>query len=216
MDAISSPRGREKRTLMPVFKEEQILFYHIPKCGGSRIEEAFGLRHPAKLFYADCDYLVHDGVSFAPQHYTPAVIERYYPEYAGFKSFCMIRNPLERVISEYFWFHRDFKKQTIKRFRENRFIDWLREEVSQLNRDHFLPQRCWASGADQIFPLHEMNRAFDWIEKETGIKPNLDTHHTKRNALNTAAIAASLSEQATKAIHQIYKDDFLLWDHFKS
>jgi hypothetical protein len=91
---------------MPLFTKEDtsILFVHVPKCGGTAIENAFRnggwdisyLNEPKKSGY--------DEMPCNPQHYHNELIEqRIIPNEEITRTFTVIRNPYTRLISEMLW-----------------------------------------------------------------------------------------------------------------
>lgn len=91
---------------MPLFIKEKttVMFVHIPKCGGTAIENAFRnsgwewsyLNEPMKSGY--------DEIPCNPQHYHNELIERFIMplEMVDFV-FAVVRNPYTRMISEMLW-----------------------------------------------------------------------------------------------------------------
>lgn len=82
---------------MPISHELQLCFIHIPKTGGSSIESALGMKR-RECFWDPADLSRH-GVT--PQHWTLARLRRHAPDLRRFTIFTMVRNPFDRLVSEY-------------------------------------------------------------------------------------------------------------------
>ena len=92
---------------MPYFykpNEVNLLFIHIPKTGGTSIEQYLSDKYDIKLDqYSLYHYIRHPGVSL--QHYTYENII-YHPQIRlveGYETFTIVRNPYHRIISDLFF-----------------------------------------------------------------------------------------------------------------
>ena len=85
---------------MPLFKKdcEEILFVHIPKSGGSSIE-AFFKRQGYEMFFRNKGKL--EGTSCSAQHFHAKMFEELFNGASFDYSFTIVRDPLERMFSEY-------------------------------------------------------------------------------------------------------------------
>ena len=92
---------------MPIFPPRKVAFIHIPKCAGSSLEHRYNLRKREYFFEPKKDAYTFEGVSFAPQHLTPALLKELVPNFNEYKTFCITRHPYDKMVSEYFWLHRD-------------------------------------------------------------------------------------------------------------
>jgi hypothetical protein len=85
------------RPPMPISREHGLCFIHIPKTGGSSIESALGMKRHA-CFWDPADRSRH-GVT--PQHWTLAQLRQEVPDLARLTIFTMVRNPFDRLVSEF-------------------------------------------------------------------------------------------------------------------
>jgi hypothetical protein len=98
---------------MPVFRQTKLVFIHIPKTGGTAIERYF--HQMGDMQWGVESWLgreQHQGRWFEYQHLS--LIELQYlagQSISGFRSFSIVRNPYERLLSDYLW------RQNIKRVR---------------------------------------------------------------------------------------------------
>lgn len=200
--------------LMPICHDSKTIFFHIPKCGGSSIEELFNLRNEDNLYVEDYDFFSYKGVRFAPQHLTPEVLFYFAPHYRDYTSFTVIRDPLERAVSEFFWLHQDLYRRPQTSFDEYRFQRWIRDETSKKDRDHYLPQVAWARGVDHIILLDDLNGRLPDIAAWFGRPLPLDSGqrgHMKQSDFDTMDIARNLTSKSVELIESQYGEDFELF-----
>lgn len=82
---------------MPLFIKNKLVFIHIPKTGGTSIEEEFKNRGDEPLFFSS-EYKINN---HSPQHSTYNELKNWNFIPDNFKVFTIIRHPYERFISEY-------------------------------------------------------------------------------------------------------------------
>ena len=201
---------------MPVFRSSKLFFYHIPKTGGSLIESAFFLRSSDCLHSPDYNFLIYQGIAYAAQHMTPEVIQKFYPEFSDFESFCVVRDPIERLLSGYLWLMRDFYRKPVRRFREAKFERWYHEEYKLMNRDHFLPQFVWADRSDYVFRIEDMDKIIDWLAQRLGIPAQVDVRMAKRSQIKSQQLVAQLSPPLKKRLLEDAQADIVLIENLKS
>ena len=188
---------------MPYYKKNNILFIHIPKTGGTTIENYLNLRKCMQ------GYCVIKNVAF--QHfnwndYNKLLGNEIYYKY--FK-FSIVRNPIDRCISEYYWTPLNFgygKNASFDHFltevedivKNKRFFD-------SLYHDHFQSQSYYILDnnkvmVDKIFRFENFLEISDFLSNYTTkeIKP--------LNACNIKKLKPT--EKQIEKIYQIYKDDF--------
>jgi hypothetical protein len=100
---------------MPVFNwgDRQLLFVHVPRTGGQAIEAWFGLDRAGESpdraallgrdLREDAPHDLSDGPGFLLEHLTPVEMVRYgyLPDRGRSLSFCVVRDPVDRVVSVY-------------------------------------------------------------------------------------------------------------------
>ena len=135
---------------MPINKEYGIIFVHIPKNAGTNMEAFFKMTKPRLLY--GVNNIKEDGITFSPQHLTPPLIkDRLGDEvYEKYFKFCFVRNPYERVISEFFWqrAHGIITKLTEGLDKNVDFKTWFFSFYNKIDSDHKLPQHCYVYDAD--------------------------------------------------------------------
>ena len=140
---------------MPIFPPRKVAFIHIPKCAGSSLEHRYNLRKKEFFFEPKKDAYTFDGVSFAPQHLTPALLMELVPNFSEYRTFCITRHPYDKNVSEYFWLHRDgvYRPPQTLRWNQRHFRRWLIEEASRKNMDHLLSQWTYAKDCSHVTQL---------------------------------------------------------------
>ena len=124
---------------MPIHHKHKILFIHIPKTGGSSIEEFFGMTETENLCYGN-EIGKIGGVMFALQHLTASLLQQLdfmSMHFDIYFKFAFVRNPYERVLSEYFG--QDANRARVD-FDLGLFKIWFDETHSIIDTDHKLPQ----------------------------------------------------------------------------
>lgn len=112
---------------MPLYRldDRLVLFVHIPKTGGTTVESWLSKLGPEALK----DHRKGEGLLTAPQHIHTALMERIMPADFYDDAFCIVRDPLERLLSEY-------RYRTAQRTRHRARLDWgARREASRLSKD---------------------------------------------------------------------------------
>ena len=118
--------------------KDKFIFIHIPKCAGTSIErslfgEAYVEWDPEKKIWK--------------QHATAVQIREYYcKNYNNYYSFTFVRNPWDKLVSDYFWMQRNLKiKDSFKNFLllKGKFNDPRLKYPPKSRRtryDHIMPQ----------------------------------------------------------------------------
>ena len=94
---------------MPIVRSNSGVFYfcHIPKCGGSSIENYLHNSSGVSLAFLDRSFLCEDNplrdwCSSSPQHVTGDCVDRLFPRGFFNSSFALIREPIERYKSAFY------------------------------------------------------------------------------------------------------------------
>lgn len=82
---------------MPIFRKntEQVLFIHIPKCGGSSVEKVLSSLSDETFLFGLGEF------QCSPQHFHGKLLQALIPNSGGINSFSVVRHPLLRFISEH-------------------------------------------------------------------------------------------------------------------
>lgn len=204
---------------MPIFRTETKLVYyaHVPKCGGVAIENYLARRF-GTLALLDKDYLAEpekiQWTKSSPQHMDRFVFEQLFP--VGFidASFCIVRNPIDRIVSA--WHFQLEVEKTIPTTMT--FAEWLGsiDDVYKIDpfafdnhvrpMDHIVPPNAF------VFHLElGLNAIVPWLDDFTG---NSDGPRVVSKANQRKSSAAQRSEkirpneEELALINKIYGVDF--------
>ena len=194
---------------------KELKFIHITKTAGTSIEIEgrkqninWGLNHKEYGFHHE---------------YFPRKSQSLKEKYDWFT---VIRNPYERVISEYFWLMKAMgvkDKKTVEHF--NAFIQkWINNikqnkvnhpAFGRLNGDHFSPQYLYIDDSVKIHILkfENIKQEFDALMKEYGLNIKLNTHfHVENNKIFTIK---DFSRETLDLINDFYAKDFEIFGYTK-
>jgi hypothetical protein len=199
---------------MPISKKYKFKFIHIPRCGGSGVEDNFNLFYEENYWVPRFTHQF-SGVHFAPQHFTHQILDSFLnEEQNNWFSFTLVRNPYHRTISEYFYINKNFYGSPIENFNENNFVEWLRKDLIQFNLDHKLPQSTFIDKpVDLVIKLEELDKGYSLLNKQF----NTTLFSTKANSGNTKTkkIHRSLSQNTLDLIYTIFEQDFTQFNYPK-
>ena len=201
---------------MPIDASTQQAFIHIPKCGGTTIESRYNLQRKECFFEGKYDAYTIDGITFAPQHLIPKHLSDLIPNWSDYNSFCFVRNPAQKMVSEYFQLHTHFYQKPKRYFLESEFRRWLKEDASQFKMDHTLPQWFYAEDCDHIFRLQDLTQTIPLLDKWFNFGKSIPLqnkkkggqHWTLRGKRNNNDISKHLSRKTRSLIERIYQVDY--------
>ena len=261
---IQKHNPQEEQTKQQQRRRRRLEFVHIPKTGGTAIESIashanitwsichFGI---AKYMAINSNNLVHCGpddlkhnwpkipkFNHCPWwHVPPAYIEAFFPEhnpYAGADLFAVVRNPYDRIISEYYYPAQDVAKENIKDSKANNvehFNQKLNQKLSKFlsgMRRGDLSSRIpgnnvYFSGSGHMIPQHD----FIYDDKHRRIVEHvLRFENLQENFAGLMAkydLAIRLPERKFRhsvgkelSVHNLTKENILLietiyWDDFR-
>jgi hypothetical protein len=199
---------------MVVCHYRKIIFIHIPKTAGSSIEHLLSDGEKYKLDFIG----VRNGRS--THHYMGIelniILKDLYKEYYKFS---FVRNPYDRLISEYFWCRlNNVGHQFNKTFDE--FLDYVENVFKNKNffkpieNDHFIPQYSFLFFnnkllVNNIFKYEDIQTAIPLIKKRLKIKTEFQ-HLNKSNK-----IEITLTDEQKERIYNLYKIDFQTFNYKK-
>jgi hypothetical protein len=191
---------------MPISNKHKFKFIHIPKTGGSSVEVVFDLQHDENLWVPRFTHKIQE-CNFAPQHFTHALINHFKPNCKDYFSFAIVRNPYDRIISEYFYINKSFEGKPISNFNEDQFNIWLDTNLIKFDIDHKLPQTLFLDvPVDMILKLENINKDWEKLNERLGV--NIKLIHDNKSSINKKDIVDSLSKKTKQKIYKIFKDDF--------
>ncbi len=209
---------------MPIFQIQGALYYfaHVPKSGGSSVEQYLALRH-GPLGFLDRKFLGQDAAwtRSSPQHAAWEDVRRLIPPQLLRDSFAMVRNPFARIRSV-FLYQRDLQFTVPA---DMTFLAWLQELPDKLAAspnyldNHARPMVDIVPPQARVFRLEKgMAPVERWLSTLDGARapdPGRGIGHEKNYAaiMATGRYAqgpeATLCPDARAIIARLYRDDFL-------
>ena len=195
---------------MPICKKKKVLFIHVPKCAGTSIAKSLNM-YSENNFPANMDILygIHDNIvlqSLCLEYYNNYINE----DLNDYTILTCVRNPYERVLSDYKWCDRGFNnildfckfiKTTIKIKKKYDFM--LFDSKYYIN--HLLPQYEYINNTSlkvNILHIENINESFNKLFPDTILCHENKTHHTDYLSFFKD------KEECIQIINEIYKIDF--------
>ena len=183
-------------------------FFHVPKTGGSSIAHAakeFGILWGA----LDPDYIIKWKTSGSRDHQPlyQAQDENIYQKWLNdWDFFCVVRNPYEKCISEFFFGEYRSQEASIERFNET-----IQKRISE-NRisNHWCPQYLFVYHDEKqiirhVLKYENLQKEFDDLMEEY----NLPIRLTYRsNVGNKKYSISDLDSKTIRMINELHKEDF--------
>jgi hypothetical protein len=201
---------------MPWLKEHNAIFIHIPKTGGTSVLRMFGLGPEPDQF----DIFYHMTEDFEYDHASARYIKSQIPDvYEQCHKFALVRNPYDRLVSEYFWKIKDKDTRGFEvgemyflNFVEKLYADYERIlSLSQRGKSHFVPQSSYVLEDVEIFKFEEIDKCFDMLCARYGVeKPSKRHNRTEHNHYETY-----YTEKAKNMVYDMYYLDFLTFGYRK-
>ena len=194
--------------------KKKLIFVHIPKTGGTTIENVMELDKG----HIGCGFGEFNGKAL--QHLTFHEIKKILGDetFDKYEKISIYRNPISRMVSEYYWCeipgigHKDGQDF-------DSFLDYVEKCVRNENfnetiyHDHFIPQHKFVFDdndklvVDKLFNFDD----FDSIDKYFSEK--YDYHIENKKCLkNARSDKIELNTQQKRRIYNIYKKDFELFN----
>jgi hypothetical protein len=188
---------------MPIFRFQSriLLFVHIPKTGGTSVEKMLkdaggieAMRNSEQIPNLPC----------TPQHFHAEIVERLIPDAFYDFAFTIVRNPYDRLVSE-------FKMRVVAAGRDLSFDAWVDRTLVRYSRNrfandnHIRPQTEYLFGNVQIYRFEDnpLSRVADQL-RTFGIQAPPDMPWERRGA----AASFALSARTISLIRELYAKDF--------
>lgn len=169
---------------MPLSRRLRAIFIHVPKTGGSSIEKALDLYPPddpgghklnTSYLFGSCDrgHLQHTP-------YAELLVQGLIPdECRDYFKFAFVRNPWDRVVSEFFY------AQSYQRHADIDFAAFVRDVVPVRSQhdQHYLPQVRFCDGLDFVGRFERLQQDFDIVCDRLSIPHKTLPHVRKREHL---------------------------------
>lgn len=199
---------------MPISHKHKSIFVHIPKCAGSTVEktlEIYGSDNKGNNNILDKDILFGHNV----QHYTyDEIMKNVDKDVSDYFSFSFIRNPWDRMVSEFFW-----RKPWDQEIKNHSFSDFI-ERICDFDLNHpemcphfieqykFILDKNGNKLVDFIGRTENFNKDFGYIIKKLGIKDYLSVNKTVHKNYTSY-----YNKKTRQMIFNKYKKDIQYFDY---
>lgn len=197
---------------MPISKIHKLCFIHIPKVAGTTIEKALDMHHE-DLFYRYGKYKKYE---VCPQHLTHQELSLEIPNLSEYQLFTVVRNPFDRIVSEYNFYHETW---WAKEYYNLNFDDFVRIclSIDKAKRKfcfdgHLEPQVDYIRGdlPVKIFKYENLEECFYWLREITGENLNFG-HERKAERKNYKDYYDNV--ETIKIVEDFYRDDLDYLDY---
>jgi hypothetical protein len=198
---------------MPLFDKHNVIFIHIPKTGGTTISRMFGLEHSDRkdIFYH------HDGEVEWDHASARLIKSSNFDVYNKSDKFTFVRNPYDRVVSEFFFkkgcnddriidcSNIDFKDYV--NFLYNNFENIL--SMKQCEKSHFLPQSHFVLDDVKIFYFENILNNIKSICRMY----NLEIYDKIENKSQHEHYSSYYDKKLKNKIYDLYYEDFKIFNY---
>ena len=204
---------------MPYYEEPNILFIHIPKTGGTVIEDEIKkiyketLFSPNKYFLKNILDVPYNLIT--PQHQFYTTIYKYKDilnvNFDKIKIFSVVRNPYDKIISDLIWLKIIDKNATAEEVYnkiKNNYINC--NDISNHNQPQYkfiTDENLNLISNIQIFKCETLNDANDELNEFLGFNINIKRENVNKNYLKF------LNKKSVLLINDFYKKDFELFNY---
>ncbi len=188
-------------------KNKPLQFIHIPKTGGTSIEDS--AKKEGVLwgrYNNDLKGMLNGKTKW---HTPPYKLKNIYFN-KDIIPFTIVRNPYTRLVSE-FNYELNYRKALFSKYNDiNEFVKTLdnSKEFDRMNNicdNHLLPQTQYTKNVKEILYFENLNNDFRKLLKKYNY-PNIKLLH--KNKSKSKFTINDLNEESINIIRKIYKDDF--------
>lgn len=212
---------------MPIYKltvgSSNFVFVHphIPKTGGTAVSHFFQTKLGAQMYYGTEMHSIRPLMRCPPQHYHYAILDELFHLEKATVSFCIVRNPIARIESDYVW---AMTKSTM-RDRWMSFDDWISYVFEVYTRNpyflanHIRPQHEFVGPKIKKFFKYEdgLNVAIKHVLELAGVPLNgevvLDELNTRERSISGAGSDIVMGDETRQKIIGFYNKDFELFGY---
>jgi hypothetical protein len=193
--------------------KNSVLYIHIPKTGGSSIEEFFSSNYSTILF----DINKVKSLPTSPQHFDRNILKSLFRETENIDSFTIVRHPIERLISEYKFRQFGDKKGVLFDISFDVFVDAVFKYYkfnSFCLDNHIRPQSEFILEKTKIHKFEDgfSQQIFPKLAVEYDIAYSGEPYHQKKSNL----YKVNCTRYTLQKINEFYKADFILFNYCES
>lgn len=206
-----------------LINELKLLFVHIPKTGGQSVEEmilqGMGLRWADGEQFLICK---NQDAALGPPQLTHLTAEEYlengflgWNEFKCYYKFTIIRNPWERIVSEYnfrYKYSYSFREFILQKFPDNIYDEYV---TGKACKRHIIPQVEFIYDSygnklvDEVFDIKELKNCPQKISGKAGIPAKRLPHRNKTFNKRSHLKSLLLAKTRPKDDYRKYYDKIL-------
>lgn len=202
---------------MPYYPEKNILFIHVPKTGGTVIENELKKKYKQFLYNIKRRNNLLDTPynKSSLQHQFYSTIYKYRDrlniKFDKIKIFSVVRNPYNRIVSDLFWFKlikKDFTKNQIYNIIKKKYL--YRSDLD----NHNLPQYKFLTNENldlyediKIFKTEKLNECNDELNEYLNVDIDIKRDNINKNYM------VYLNKKSISLINKFYDMDFKLFNY---
>jgi len=228
---------------------KDLLFIHIPKTAGSSVEDAglkagiqWGLNFERSWGFKDgdacqwdgsnnlrCNVEGHGNDTCTWRHVPPQYLKAAHNVYYNSDSFCIVRDPFDRFVSEYVYLvtgpyadlHADpilWEFPVCSAEGLNYVAEMVLRNVSDIRFDcHFVPQIDYVIGEDghrwcqNVLRFEQLPGAFDEFMASRSLPIKLSETNKAESCFDLSAV--NLTQESRKIISEVYHADFVSFNY---
>lgn len=204
---------------MPIYRinNKTVLFIHVPKSGGTSVDAWLSAHADASLHNRlKRLFSVHDGLGLdwqlPMQHFHAEVLERMFAPGFFDYAFMVVRDPLERLKSEYRHIRAlPFRIDTWLPFGVwARVMLWLARRAPSFARNHLRPQSDFVCFDAEIFRFEDgLEHIIKTVAERLGLPQPQDVPHKR----NRADEAIPVSPRTARALRAHYRKDYEIFGY---
>lgn len=214
---------------MPICHNNKLIFIHIPKTGGTSIEHTLGLLDKDHLFSFKRSVISMPEIaenfqglekniilSITPQHLTSCHLQKIVKNYDLYTKFTIIRNPYDRVVSEYHYI-KTMPHKIFNKYKNISFLNFLHAIFDDDNMSNFIRislfdnhltsqydfLSCFDFNNDVYFRFENIKETFEWLKAPM---------QHKNKSTNKSNYKNYYCQEAKKIVNRAYEKDI---DFFK-
>lgn len=210
---------------MPYYKSINLLFIHIPKTGGTVIENSIkkDKKYGIQTLYSTSSrnsILPAPFSTYSLQHQFYSTIYDYRIKlnvnFDKIKVFSVVRNPYDRIISDLFHYKLikpNFSKEEVFNIIKNKYIYKKKSEMHKYD-NHVAPQYLYVTDNNEeliknikIFHTETLNENNDELNSFAGININIKQSNVNKD------YSKYINNDSILLINEIYKKDFELFGY---
>lgn len=210
---------------MPINEKDNFIFIHIPKTAGGTLYQRLSIKRQIQNFHSSKMKIEYKGIYCSSRHIPAFLLKSLYPDmFKKFYKFSFVRNPYDRIVSEFFWCKRKTDLQNdSEEIIEKKFTKWLKNYYSTISSSRKCTQKWFLYSenskdllVDKIYKFENFEAEFLNLVQDLKIEVNVENNkediHKSKIDIDRNII---LTEKNKEFIYSIFKEDFESFEYSK-